>query len=198
VQQLCWVSGGARLCGDLDWRSGQQMQLAATVTELPLKMIEPFLPADVELVGTISGDARLHTAGGGVLLGNAVLRPSAGASLWNASRGEQTRVALEGGELRLTADAAGVTTRADLRLSNGGTLQGSVMLPGFRMGRPAAAQPLQGSITASFGDLRFVQALVPVLAAPPSPARTPRCRCSACSCSRSSSPPAATAPGRWR
>ncbi|HXT22437.1 MAG TPA: hypothetical protein VN923_16915, partial [Thermoanaerobaculia bacterium] len=42
VQGMCWVSGGGRLCADLDWRSaasgqGEALNVQATATELPLK-----------------------------------------------------------------------------------------------------------------------------------------------------------------
>ncbi|HEV8630279.1 MAG TPA: translocation/assembly module TamB domain-containing protein, partial [Thermoanaerobaculia bacterium] len=173
VQRLCWASGAARLCTDVDWRgaapgapagaTGQALDLTATATELPLKLFERLLPPDVQLSGSVNGDARLQTLGGGVLVGQATLRPSAGAALWSATRGEQTRLQLAGGELHLSADAGGVAVRGRLDLTEGGTAQGSVNLPGYRLGRAATAQPLLGRLTVQLGDLRFLAALVPVL-----------------------------------
>src|SRR6185503_3550101 len=175
VQGMCWVSGGGRLCADLDWRSaasgqGEALNVQATATELPLKLFTRLLPPDMQVAGTVSGDAHLRTAGGsaatrGVLLGEATLRPSPGTALWTASRGDEVKLQLDGGEVHLVADAGGVAVRGNLVLAQGGTVQGSVSLPGFRVGRPAAEQPLVGHVTAELGNLAFLQALVPQLGA---------------------------------
>jgi translocation and assembly module TamB len=188
VQGMCWVSAdagtgttsGARLCADLDWRgagsaSGEALQVDATATELPLRLFARLLPPDLVVAGSVSGDVHLRTAAGGVLVGEAVLRPS-GAALWSATRGEEVKLQLEGGEVRLTADAGGVAIRGNVRLANNektqgsqpgsiGTIQGSVTLPGYRFGRPPGEQPLIGHVTAQLGDLRFLQAVVPMLGA---------------------------------
>lgn len=174
VQGMCWVSSGARLCADLDWRGagaagGEALNVNATATELPLRLFLRLLPPDMVVAGTVSGDVHLRSAGGGVLVGEALLRPSPGAALWGAARGEEVKLQLAGGEVRLAADAGGVAIHGNLQLAQGGqagavgTVQGSVSLPGFRMGRAAAEQPLVGHLTAQLSNLGFLQVVVPVL-----------------------------------
>jgi len=175
VQGMCWVSAGARLCADLDWRGagnprGEGLTANATATELPLRLFARLLPPDLEVAGTVSGDVHLRSGADGVLVGEGVLRPS-GAALWSATRGDEVRLELAGGEVHLTADAAGLAIRGNVQVAQGGqagaagTVQGSVNLPGFRVGKPVGEQPLVGHVTAQLGDLRFLQALVPVLGA---------------------------------
>jgi translocation and assembly module TamB len=160
------------LCADLDWRGaanpqGEALNVQATAAHLPLELFTRLLPPDTVVAGTVSGEAHLRTAPGGVLVGNAVLRPNPGAALWSASRGDEVKLELAGGEVRLAADAAGVAVGGTLTLAGshgaGGTVQASANLPGFRLGRPAGEQPLVGRLTAQLSDLTFVQALVPQL-----------------------------------
>lgn len=168
LQKLCWASGDARLCADLDWRgpaSGREEKLAVNGSGhgVPLALLERLLPSDLHLHGTVDGEIHLQTAPGRVLVGQAVLRPSPGTALWSTAQGDQARLEVEGGELRLSADAGGVTVRGALALAQGGSVRGSVTLAGYRLGRPAASQPMLGHLTAELSDLRFVQSLVPVL-----------------------------------
>ncbi len=168
IRQLCWESQAARLCADLDWRSqaspgGERLAIAATARELPLATLERLLPGDLRLAGTIDGEAQLRTTPDGVLLGQATLRPSPGTALWSATGGDATRAQVAGGDVRLTADPAGVAVLADLALADGGRVRGSVNLAGYHLGRDAGEQPLVGRLTAQLGDLRFLQAAVPTL-----------------------------------
>jgi len=168
VQQLCWVSAGARLCADFEWRgatspAGEALNVAATITDLPLGLLDRLLPPDVRFTGTVSGDVRLRTLAGGVLVGEAVARPSPGTTLESASRGDRARLQIDGGEIRLSADAGGVAVRGALTLAGNGSVQGSVNLASYRLGKPFATQPLAGRVTAELGDLAFLQTLVPML-----------------------------------
>ena len=97
VQGLCWVSGGARLCADVDWRGagspqGEALNIQATAAELPIKLFTRLLPPDTQVAGTVSGEAHLRTAAGGVLVGEALLRPNPGVALWSATRGDEIKL----------------------------------------------------------------------------------------------------------
>jgi translocation and assembly module TamB len=163
VDQLCWVSAGARLCADVSWRQDAELAVTAQIEDLPLSLVEPFLPPEVEVTGTLDGSAQLRTTGDGVLIGSAVLRPAPGTALWDEVRGEEVRLAIEGGEVRLDADASGARAVLALRLADAGTVDGQVTLPGFRFGRPPAEQPLTGRFDVELADIGFVEALVPDL-----------------------------------
>ena len=165
VERLCWLSGDARLCADVDWQGGEELALAATLEDLPLTLLEPFLPPDVELAGSLDGSARLRTTRSGALLGEAVLRPTPGAAIWDEQRGPEVKLVLAGGEARFSADPSGATGVLDLTFENTGTVRAEAALPGFRIGRPSGEQPLAGRIAVKLDSLAFVEALVQDLGA---------------------------------
>ncbi len=78
LREFCWVSGGARLCGDVDWRKTGTSAADASIVNLPFSLLAPWLPSGVRITGGLNGtiDGRLRP--GGVLLARVELTAGPG------------------------------------------------------------------------------------------------------------------------
>ncbi|HVS04351.1 MAG TPA: translocation/assembly module TamB domain-containing protein [Thermoanaerobaculia bacterium] len=164
VEGFCWLSQGARACADLEWLAARGWQAQGLVEDLPLALLEPFLPPDVELEGELDALVSAAAPAGGAVVGEARLVPSPGARAFDATRGREVALIVEGGEVTIDAGPAGVTTELDLRLQEGATVRGTLLLLDYRVGRPLEGQPLRGELAARAADLAFLEVLVPEIA----------------------------------
>jgi translocation and assembly module TamB len=160
VERLCMTGArGIGLCADGQWDSGAGFDFAASLSSVPVGLVNAFIDTRLEFDQVISGEFSWHTKPGGESSGRADLRMTAGtvASLDDPDRTLRT------GASRLGFDVDG----DDLR---GGVID--VPLPG--QGQVAAefqlldvaetgAVGIVGSIDVDLADIGIILPFVPIL-----------------------------------
>ncbi len=160
----CWLQDAARLC------IGAEMQDRRWSGELeasgiPLALADPWLPADIGVVGSVGGSARAQLDSDGTLTGRAELATSAGEVRYPLV-GERQSLAFGAGTLTARIDSQGLVSQLELPLEQTGDLSARLRLPGWRGRALSASQPLDGRLQATLRDLGVLGPLVPDLKKP--------------------------------
>lgn len=161
--RFCWTSDGAVSCAEGRWSDDGLVTADLDLTELPLELVEPLLPADLRVRGTVDGEATVRTLEDGLVVGSLRLQPAPGAVLYSAGREETVRLTFSEGLLAAEAGTEGIDARLDLTVADGDPVRARLSLPPYRLGTEFANLALDGSLEARTDRLAIVSAFVPDL-----------------------------------
>jgi translocation and assembly module TamB len=165
LEHFCLRSGTHSVCGGADWSTGGALRAQATLTALPIGLLDPFLPASARLVGTLDGsiEARADRPEG-PLDAKVRLTQSPSQVIYSISPTERDTVHLGESRMTLDSDAHGARGGLTVQWEGGDQLDMQVALPGFNLLRPDTVNMrVEGRIRATASDLAIVGAYVPGL-----------------------------------
>lgn len=124
----CWLNPNAQICVPEPIVAGPQGHARIQLSRVDLAMLKTLLPANTQLKGVFSGDARVNwTANGGLPTGNVTLNGK-GVEVRQEVQGKMLPVAFDA----LNLKAALVNGKAQLgwliRIANNGQLDGNVVI----------------------------------------------------------------------
>ncbi len=164
LKGFCWTSGDARLCADGQWAKNGPWSGNGTVAAVPFSLLKPFLPADLQITGTVGGTFAGTGSPAGVVTANLDLRPGPGEIRYPIKGGQSAQIRFDQGTVRVVAGADGLTGHAGLTFLNTGVLRADLRLPQYnKIGAPLQTQAVSGHIVANFSNLGLVEAFVPDL-----------------------------------
>ncbi len=162
LESLCWHNNQqASLCATIHhknatWRSD------LNASKLPLLLFSPWLPADLQLDGTVDVTAELEFGAPDRLLGHIDLELAKGTISYPLVEGERDRWEYRSGKVKVTLNDQGVVATIGLAMNNGDRVDGQVALPGAQLlTLKRDHQPLQASVALTSHDLGLIEALVP-------------------------------------
>jgi translocation and assembly module TamB len=162
IEKSCLVSGEARLCAGFhqqadDWRAGLQ------ALQLPLPLLQPFLPPETQIVGMAELEAEFSAVAGGALEGDAQLRIPRGELGFTLGDAQQ-QLDFSSSKANLLINKKGLNADLNFPLQQLGGFVANVRLPGFDPANPQPTQQtLQGKIKGEIGDLAMLAAISPRL-----------------------------------
>jgi translocation and assembly module TamB len=158
LERFCLNTVEASLCGETQGDPATGWRVAADAHEIPLMLLQPWLPEGVQIDGRSELAANLSQAAEGQLQGQWRLRLSEG-SLGSDLEREEERIDISAGELLGSIDRRGASMQLNLPLAGLGEVRGKMALPGFDpLSLDPATQKLQGDWTVTLNDLsRFAQ-----------------------------------------
>jgi autotransporter translocation and assembly factor TamB len=161
-EPLCLRSAqDAEVCSSLQ-QSGENWDIDLQLAHLPLRLMYPWTPPELELDGIVNANANLQYSSEGRLLGKITAEfPAAGAS-YPLRQDKLKRFDYRLGELAvsLEQDQVSITTR--LMLENEDHLDGSLVMPGANILQfDTAAQPIQAQINIAAHNWSVLNAMLP-------------------------------------
>jgi translocation and assembly module TamB len=160
---FCWRSGGARLCASASRVKAGPWSAQATLAALPLKLLQPSLPAGASIRGDVNGTLAARGGASGLDQATIDVAPGPGELVYPAEEGKTVTVAFERGTIRAVTGAGGGQATADIKLTKLGEISGQVRLPRLGAGVVVARQPLAGRVGVHLSDLGFAAAFSPAL-----------------------------------
>jgi translocation and assembly module TamB len=162
---FCWRSTNGRACGDAGWRRDGSWTLRSTLEAVKLALLEPQLPAGVQLAGTMNGDVALRGVGRH-WTGDARFDVGPGQISYPIDRKRRGQTPIDPSRVTMRSDARGLRVDANVSLGAAGTMRGDLLLPDFEHeGVTLFGGRLDGHLDARFTDLAFLQAFVADLSA---------------------------------
>lgn len=150
--------GPGSMCVAGNWRAGANSDLALTLKQIPLNLLQPAVTGDIE------GSLTASLADGGALLASGVVNVSPGQFILALDQGKK-QLAHDGGSLALNIDNKGLAAQLHFSPPENGTLDASVNLPALNSIPLSDHQPLIGSLQAALPDLAGIAAWVPEITA---------------------------------
>ena len=161
TEALCWLNGQAELCASLQNRAGR-WHTVMNAQRFPLGLLEPWLPANLQLKGLVNADANLNLQAPGDLYGSAHIQLSDGTLYYPLLEGERDSWQYAGGNIDIGINESGVLAETRIVLHDSDTLTGRFSLPKARvLALSPAQQPLRGEAQIQLSDLGLVEALLP-------------------------------------
>ncbi|HYH45758.1 MAG TPA: translocation/assembly module TamB domain-containing protein, partial [Thermoanaerobaculia bacterium] len=163
LADFCWQRAqGGRLCAGGGWAQAGPWNVDATVSSVPLNVLEPVLPPDLVITGALEGTVVARGSGTALAGAQIDLRPGPGEIRFPGQEGRTVTFRYEQGVLRVQAGAGGTgTASARLVLVDAGTLTAEARLPRFAAGADLSTQPLDGKVEVRMTDLGFLAGFVP-------------------------------------
>lgn len=160
LDSLCWHKQDAQLCADLSFLD-QRWRTGLALTQLPLSLFSPWLPADLELEGVSDGAATFTYTMPDQLFGEAKIRFPQGAVSYPLLEVERNRWQYRGGTLDLKLDEEAIVAHAELAAGNGDRLDARLSLPGASLlALDPLAQAMDTEARVKIHDLSLVEALL--------------------------------------
>ncbi len=133
LSSFCLVSTDGEFCVEGSWKSGDRLQIQATIQEVPLYLASQLLPEGWVLAGDVNGAIDASAAAGETLVVEAELRSGHGTVEFRVGGATQS-VRFENGRVVLMADADSVTGSVSIQLAGAddarpGMLTGKIHLP---------------------------------------------------------------------
>ncbi|MEW8052961.1 MAG: translocation/assembly module TamB domain-containing protein [Candidatus Thiodiazotropha sp.] len=162
VEPFCLISGEARLCTSFNQQAGGwKTELQAE--QLPLGLLQPFMPAGTQILGEAALRAEFSTDTGGRMTGVADLQIPTGKLDFTLGVAQQ-QVDFSGSVANAAIDREGLSADMNLPLQQLGGFKMSLKLPGMDLtGLNPDQQILQGRIKGGIEDLAMLSALSPQL-----------------------------------
>jgi translocation and assembly module TamB len=160
LDDFCWRSGESRFCAQAVWRR-EAWTLDARIENARLALLEPVLPAALDLTGPLSGTLSAQGGEGRAVRGELDVALGPGELVYPVAQGRTGRATLHPSRLSVRTDGVTRNTSLLLALNAGDTVQAAThSVPGPDGG----ARVVSGDLHARISDLGFVQAFVPDLA----------------------------------
>ncbi|MEH6584021.1 MAG: translocation/assembly module TamB domain-containing protein [Halioglobus sp.] len=150
--------GPGSICVAGNWSASANSDLALTLKQIPLDILQPAVTGDIE------GNLKASLAADGALLASGVVNVSPGQFILELDQGKK-QLAHDGGSLALNIDDKGLAAQLHFSPPEYGTLDASVNLPALNSIPLSDHQPLTGSLQASLPDLAGIAAWVPEIKA---------------------------------
>lgn len=165
LAEACWQQASARLCAAGTWREAEGWQASARLVALPLALIQPWLPPNVTLAGSVSGE---FTGQGSddQLLGELTITPSPGTLTHRPDDEQPITVRFRDSRLRAALEPDRLTADFGLELVGQGMWRANLEVAPLMPGKELKASPLRGRLRGALTDLSLVSAFVPALEAP--------------------------------
>jgi len=157
----CWVHDDAQLCLNLQ---GDENNLRGSfkLRQLPLALLTPWLPPELDLNGTSDGEGRFNYARNAPFAAQAKLTLAAGSVTYPLVEGAPEQWHYQGGSLEATQDETGIEAQADLAVTNEDHLRAHLRLPQAQLpSLEPDRQPVKGSARVEIHDLGLLEALLP-------------------------------------
>ncbi|HYG64121.1 MAG TPA: translocation/assembly module TamB domain-containing protein, partial [Thermoanaerobaculia bacterium] len=162
LRDFCWQSQGGQVCATGGWAKAGPWNVDSTLSDLPLRMLKPMLPPDLEITGALNGSVQARGAGSAVASAVVDIRPGPGEFRFPGNEGRTVAFRYEQGSIQAQVGAGGEgTASARLVLVDAGTLSAQARLPRFVRGASLQAQPLAGRVDVNLTNLAFIQGFVP-------------------------------------
>lgn len=165
VEEGCWIAVGSpagRLCGAGRWEETAGWQAEAHAQKLPFALLQPFLPADFSLAGTV--DAEGSGIGGNDRMEvHAKVVPSAGTIRYRPAEGEEIAVGYREGLFQADLKEGRLQATAKLTLIGQGAFQAEVGLSPVIPGEDLGNSRLEGKIDLQLTQLGLLTALTPMI-----------------------------------
>lgn len=159
LEQACWTQRSAAVCAEAAWQPEAGLRADVTLARLPLALVQPLLPPETSLTGTLDGTARA-TYHAGAFHFQVDLTPDGGA-LHSTALGERTSVNFHGARFHTVADAKGLRVQFVTDIDQIGSLDANLTLPRFNSGIPLPQQPVAGRLRLTLWDLGMIPAFFP-------------------------------------
>ncbi|MGK2906482.1 MAG: translocation/assembly module TamB domain-containing protein [Desulfuromonadales bacterium] len=162
LAESCWQSGEALLCLK-GHQSKEKNQADFVLTDLPFSYVSHYLPPDIDLQGSLSGNGTFNQSGQQDPSVNIDLKTSAVRLLSHDLNEEQGKnaliIAFQPGDIHLQMQQGGLQAGMELPLSktDGLALQATIS-PGQDS---LMKRPLKGQITTEIQNLDFIADLIP-------------------------------------
>jgi translocation and assembly module TamB len=164
VRDMCWRSGPSRACGSGSWQPAGGWNVDARLDSVHLAVLEPLVPGDLDLQGPLDGIVVGRADAAGRITGRAALIGGPGTMSYAAEGGNRVTAPLERSTVDAVANGAGLQARGRIAVTQVGTVEGDLGLPGLRLGRGGShGQPVRGALRLRIEDLGPLQAFTPEL-----------------------------------
>jgi translocation and assembly module TamB len=163
LSQSCWQSGEALLCLK-GQQSPETIQANFELTGLPFSYFAHYLPPDIDVQGSLSGNGALVQSGSKepsvtVDLNTTKVRLLSGDSDKKEQQKDGLVIEFQPGDIHLQMEQGGLQASMELPLSkNDGIGLQAAVSPGRG---PLMERPLKGQITTEIQDLAFIADLIP-------------------------------------
>lgn len=163
---LCWHNHKqASLCTSVN-RQYDNWQSVLQANNLPLKLLHPWLPADLTLAGVVNIGAQLQLQGSNKLTGHAHFRLPPSTINYPLVEGEQDSWEYQASNAEISLDDQGIKTNASLTMSNNDHLLLNADLPGAQLLTLNGQQKVNAQAQLVVRDLGLVEALLPEVQSP--------------------------------
>jgi len=127
LEPLCWHNNTSNICisaqkNNINWQAN------VNGSQIPLQLLGPWLPADLQLEGHADARARIDYQPAAIS-GSADITLSAGAASYPLLEGERDHWQYQGGAISITLTDQGLSAQARLAISNNDHFNGRVVLP---------------------------------------------------------------------
>jgi len=159
---LCWLGTDAKICLRLQ-RQLDAWQAQLDAEQLPLLLLNPWLPPDLKLEGVANANADLKLQLPDLLLrGTARIGLPAGALSYPLLEGERDRWQYSNGLIEITLNDKSIRANSQLAMGNGDRFHARLALPGAELLKlDSSSQTLQGEAQLVIHKLELIEALVP-------------------------------------
>ena len=156
---LCWLSNNSKVC-ITSQRETENWQATLKAAQVPLVLLTPFLPEDLQLEGIADANAEIRYQASAIT-GEASISLPPGSVSYPLLQGERDQWEYTGGTLDISLNEQGINARSELSISNGDRFQASLELPGAQLLTLDQQQSLRGNAQLRVHDLGLISALIP-------------------------------------
>jgi translocation and assembly module TamB len=154
--QWCWINNKSRLCADVVWNKQQGVNTTISTDGLPLALLNTYMPPDIELQGQLNSMTKIAYKGENKLTVDADLNLSSGALKYDMLEGKPVVAEFTGGQVSIGLNESGLQSKLNLKFVDNSELKTGINLPGWRLGKKLASQPLEGDVQLDLKQLGFV------------------------------------------
>lgn len=155
LNKLCLSSKPSQLCLQADWNASTGGRVNLDLDQLTLNRFESFLPPDLSLDSTLSGNLRGELGPAGQLDGSLDIRLSEG-QIEILVNGRPVKLAINGGVIKGRSDGNAAESSIELDLGRIGQLDSTVKISDLQQ-----QAKIQGDLQATINDFSIVSELVP-------------------------------------
>lgn len=163
LQPFCLAAGEAKLCGRYQGSDREGWSAGADLQAIPLKLLQPWLPSDLALLGSGELKLALRADAGGRQEGTLSLTLPQGRLDLDPA-GDGAPLVFDGSRIEARLDARGATAELKLPLAGLGGVQGRLDLPALELrALTPERQGIEGRLTADITDLSGISRFSPQL-----------------------------------
>jgi len=157
LDALCLSSAPTRLCVQGQWQEGRGFNARTQLSNLSPERFKAFLPPEVALATSVSGEAKISGKDVGNVQGKLNLTLAPGSLKMDAN-GQPLRFTLNGGTLQGDLNGRNLNVQTKLDLAKTGQMQANLQIQD-----PLGTARLNGKINAALTDLSIISLFAPQL-----------------------------------